>query len=148
MPTGQSQIIPMCWSHIIYKYSNESDPYFLIVFYSCLILPFCIPFLVCYFGLFPLGSPHLHDSSPFPPFVLIVPIFFQCWSILRWLWLILFYFHSKSSDFSYFCHLFSSSCISAQVCYTHIDRWPSHLCFVILILLPHSYVPSCIKGPL
>jgi len=50
-------------SHIIYIYSDESDPYCLVVFYFSLIVPFCIPFLVCYFCFFSLDSPHSHDSS-------------------------------------------------------------------------------------
>jgi len=52
-------------SHIIYKYSGGSDPYCIIVFYFCFNVPFCIPFLVCYFCFFSLDSSHSHDSSPF-----------------------------------------------------------------------------------
>ena len=67
-------------SHIIYKYSNESDLYCLIVFYFSLTTPFCIPFLVHYFCFFSLDSPHPHDSSPFfqfcsycsPPFLMLI----------------------------------------------------------------------------
>jgi len=91
-------------SHIIYKYSNEFDSYCLIVFYFCLSVPFCIPFLVCYFCFFSLDSSHPHDSSPsccycsYPFVMLISPPMTPIDLLL---------FYSNSSDFSYFYYIFS-----------------------------------------
>jgi len=136
-------------SHIIYKYSDESNPYCLIVFHFCLTVPFCIPLLVCYFCFFSLNSPHPHDSSPFPPFCSYCShLFLMLINPPMTPIDLLLYLLPGLRFFLFLLHLFSSSCIGAQDCYTHIDRWFLHLCFVILISLPHSYVPSCIKGPL
>jgi len=60
-------------SHIIYKYSDKSDPYCLIVFYFSLTVPFCIPFWFLVFvsshltHLTPMSLPNLFllFSSPF-----------------------------------------------------------------------------------
>ena len=135
-------------SHIIYKYIDESNPYCIIGNF-CLTVPFCIPFLVCYFGFFSLDSSHSHNSSLFFLFcsycshiflMLINPLTPLIDLLLFLLWPLRF--------FLFLWHLFSSSCIGTQVCYACIDRWLSHLCFVIVMSLPHSYVPSCIKRPL
>ena len=80
------------------------SPILIVLLYSIsvLLFPFVFPFWVVIFvsshltHLIPMILPH------FSIFILIVPISFWWWPILRWFKLIFFYFYSDSSDFPIF----------------------------------------------
>ena len=126
MSTGQLQIIPMCWAPSPTWSINIPMSLILIVLLysiSVLLFSFVFHFGLLFFCFFSLNLSHSHDSSSFFPFcsycfhlflMLINPPMTPIDLLLFLLRLLGF--------FLILWHLFSSSCIGVQVCYTITTR--------------------------